>query len=151
MGMHDGVTGLLGAFFLAFGLLFVCIGLGIRWASARAAERRIGEALATVVDVVAVRSRDSDGHASVTYAPVVEFVDMGGTRHVAQSSVSSRPAEYAVGEAVTVTYQPDDPEGNFSLPRDGFTMGLVVGIFVGIGALFAAIGAALAVASRLWG
>ena len=53
--------------------------------------------------------REPDG--ALRYDPVVTFTLPDGRRAIAQTSAGSAPSAYAVDDAVTVVFAPDDPAG----------------------------------------
>lgn len=55
-------------------------------------------------------SRDSDGHYSSTYFPVVQFQTPDGRSISFRSSSGSNPPAFAEGEAVQVLYDPSVPQ-----------------------------------------
>jgi uncharacterized Tic20 family protein len=59
----------------------------------------------TVLDVV--ERKTSDG---TTYYPVYSFVDIYGTKHKVYSKSGSYPPQYAVGDPISIIYDPDNPE-----------------------------------------
>lgn len=86
-----------------------------------------------VVDLLPVSSNDG-----VTYKPLVRYQDGQGQRHEFQSSVSSSPPAYDVGDHVAVLH---DPHGDGS-PRIGSFMSLWGGAVIlgGLGAVFLSVG-----------
>jgi hypothetical protein len=56
------------------------------------------------------RRRPRTTRTSTTWAPVFEFKDGAGATHRVQSSTSSSPAAYKVGENVPVLYLAEDPQ-----------------------------------------
>ncbi|HTL51092.1 MAG TPA: DUF3592 domain-containing protein, partial [Planctomycetota bacterium] len=86
-----------------------------------------------VVEMVA-----SHGSKSTTYAPVYTFTDAQGGSHKIRSHTSSSPPSYEVGEAVTVYYDPNNPEDTL---LDGwFDLWGGATILGGLGAVFFAVG-----------
>jgi hypothetical protein len=59
--------------------------------------------------VVSLREVDETDNTGVTYAPVISYAVQGHT-YTYESSNSSDPPAYDVGEKVALLYQPDDPE-----------------------------------------
>lgn len=84
-----------------------------------------------------------DRRSSSGSAPVVQFRDESGQYHRFESSVSSSPPRYAVGDAVTVKYPPNEPQG--AAIDDFLSNYLVALIFGGIGFIFFAIGGGILV------
>jgi hypothetical protein len=62
----------------------------------------------SVVDTVVQQEYGDDSAFSY---PVVAFTDRDGQDHTVKVSEGSSPPEWAVGDAVTVRYDPADPEG----------------------------------------
>jgi hypothetical protein len=96
-----------------------------------------------VVENTQTRSRDSDGHTSVSYYPVVEFTAQGGARHRFTGSTGSSVADYEAGAKVSVRYDPQNPSQAQITDFTQFWLGpLGVGLFGflflvgGIGAFF---------------
>jgi len=87
-----------------FGLIFFGIGAGLTYRQ-HAMEARGVETEGRVVSLS--QSCDDDG---CTYSPVVRFNTRGGQSITFESSYSSSPPAYDVGEQVTIIYLPDDPE-----------------------------------------
>ncbi len=96
-----------GYIFLAFGVVFLSIGLGLafwEWAFLRTAQTTAG----TVVRLEE-RTRGEGRGRVHNYAPVFEF-EVDGKRHEIVSKVASNPASAAVGDRVEVLYDPANPE-----------------------------------------
>lgn len=89
---------------ILFGLVFYGIGFGLSYRQ-RSMERQGIEAQGEVVSFV--QSCDDDG---CTYAPVVRFQNQDGRSVSYESSYSSSPPAYDVGESVQVFYSPENPE-----------------------------------------
>lgn len=66
-------------------------------------------AVAAEGDVVALRTGEGDDGGTLYY-PVIRFADRGGQEHMLYSRMGSRPAAFAVGERVTVLYDPTNPD-----------------------------------------
>ena len=62
-----------------------------------------------VVENTQTRSRDKDGHTSVSYYPVVEFTAQGGEKHRFTGSTGSSTPDYEAGAKVEVRYDPANP------------------------------------------
>jgi len=123
----------IGGIFASLGVVFVSVA---GWAYLR--DQSFAEAglraQGRVIELIGSRDND-DGY---TYAPVVEFRDADGLRHVFVSSVSSNPPQYATGEAVDVIYAANSPDEAII---DGFVDRFLFPlIFGGLGTVFAAIG-----------
>lgn len=82
-----------------------------------------------VIDLERIRSSDN----SVTWAPVVQFTTLQGETFQIQSSSSSNPPLYAVGEKIEVLYSPDSPH---DAEMDGFFSlwgGILIMVIIGAG------------------
>jgi hypothetical protein len=91
-------------FFILFGLVFFGIGAGLTYQQ-RAFERQGAQAQG---EVISLTTRcDDDG---CSYAPVVRFDTSTGQTISFESTYSSNPPAYAVGESVTVIYSLERPE-----------------------------------------
>ncbi len=127
---------LVGVIFTLIGGVFAAIGIGVgisAWSFAASARETQGEVVLLV------------HRGKGTHAPVVRYV-VDGKSFEFQSSVASSPPAHAVGDKVTVLYQPDQPQhGNIKSFMDQWFLPL---IFTGIGTLFFVIGSAICL-SRL--
>lgn len=63
----------------------------------------------TRAEVVHLIPKSSD-EGGYTYAPVFEYTDKFNTLKTYTSSISSKPASYAIGETVQIIYDPNDDE-----------------------------------------
>lgn len=68
----------------------------------------LAEALSAQGTVIALAEKQSSD--SMSYSPVVQFVDRDGQRVEFTSSIGSSPAGYSVGEPVEVLYLPANPQ-----------------------------------------
>lgn len=101
--------------------------------------RRAVEAEGKVIDLERSRSSSSSGSSSSTmYRPVVEFTTATGKRIEFISSVGSSPPSHRVGEAVTVLYNPADPQSARIKSFFQLWFGFLIVSFLGL--VFAAIG-----------
>lgn len=83
-----------------------------------------------IVENTQSRSKDSDGHTSVSYYPVVEFTAQGGSKHRFTGSTGSSVADYETGAKVSVRYDPQNPSKAQITDFTQFWLGpLGVGIF----------------------
>ena len=89
---------------ILFGLVFYGIGAGLTYRQ-QSMERQGIEVQGEVVSFV--QSCDDDG---CTYAPVVRFQTKNGQSVSYESTYSSSPPAYDVGESVQVFYSPENPE-----------------------------------------
>lgn len=97
------------------------------------------DAISVEGTVIGQDRRNSSGSA-----PIVEFRDASGKYHRFESSVSTSPPRYAVGDPVTIKYQPDNPSD--AAIDDFLSNHLFTLIFGGIGFVFFAIGAGILIA-----
>ncbi|MFC4256609.1 DUF3592 domain-containing protein [Altererythrobacter xixiisoli] len=129
---------LIGGIFLIVGLPFLCVAafLLLRDASfagnAASAEGRVG-ALLRQVDT------EPGEASSVTYSALIRFSDQHGRAQEFSETLRTNPPRFAVGDRVSVIYDPARPS---RAAVDDFwgRKGLAV-IFLGLGAIFASIGA----------
>ncbi len=126
--------GIIGSVFLSVGMLFLVLA-GFALGSDRDAA---ADALPADGTVIALERRLQDD-GGVTYAPIVEWVDDSGDRHRLVSSTGSYPSTYALGDGVSVLYDPDRP-GRAVIDSFGQRFTGIL-IFGGIGLVFALIGA----------
>src|SRR6478735_529355 len=97
-------------------------------ATAQAAQGR-------VVELIEVRNKEKD---SLTYKPVVTYKTAGGHKVTFQSSFSSNPAPYAVGDVVQVLYATGDP---YDARIDGYgSLWAGPTIIAVLGTVFSAVG-----------
>ena len=89
---------------ILFGLVFYGIGFGLSYRQ-RTMERQGLQVAGEVVSLV--QNCDDDG---CSYAPVVRFQTQDGRSISYESSYSSSPPAYDVGESVQVFYLPENPE-----------------------------------------
>lgn len=64
---------------------------------------------ATVVDLEKSVSKDSDGHSSVSYYPIVKFIADDGKEYQAKGSTGGSHSEYSIGQQVEIIYSPENP------------------------------------------
>lgn len=92
-----------------------------------------GQAPGYVIDIVEMR----DGSDVATYRPIVRFTDNDGRLRQFGSDVSSNPPGYAIGERVTVIYDPADPsDAMIDSFRDRYLMSLGLAFFGTVMALY---------------
>ena len=92
--------------FLLVGLVFLAFGVAIVLFEARA---RRG-AWAVPGEVIGFSTGKGVGSGAPSYHPVAEYAGMDGRQRYLEGSVGSSSPLGAVGDAVTVLVQPDDPE-----------------------------------------
>lgn len=131
-----------GGIFLLVGLLFLVIGLVLRSSKQKKAKRCTAIAQGTVVDIVAHANRSS----APTFSPLYAY-EVGGLQYFHSPSVSSTIINYAIGEPVTVYYNPHDPH-ECRLEKDTASKALTL-IFICLGGGLAVLGAILMIALAL--
>jgi hypothetical protein len=116
--------------------MFGCVGLiafiaGCIWGYQRFTLYRDGVSVqGVVIENTQTRSRDKDGHTSVSYYPVVEFTAQGGEKHRFTGSTGSSTADYEAGAKVAVRYDPGNPSRAQITDFAQFWLGpLGVGVF----------------------
>ena len=121
-------------FFTGMGLLFAGIGLAMARKEMRG--RRWNEVEGRVVDHDSHWSRDSDGDRTLMHTAMIEYRFAGITKRVRDNLSTNHPKP--VGSIMRVRYNPDDPDDVmvWAPMRNGF----FIGMFVGLGSLFAIIG-----------
>ena len=111
------------------GVIFLCVGLGLRRSFLRREERLRARAPGRVAEVVRRDSRTSEGRSTAWY-PIIEFEADGRTISLESGEGDGRKRFYE-GQAVEVLYDPDDPS---CFRLEGFeTTNLVGKIFTAIG------------------
>lgn len=135
--------GLIKFIFLGLGVAML-VGAGAAWVNTRSFIGRAVTVTGTVVELREVRDKDDD---SSTYKPIVRFVAGNGSDITFESSFSSRPPAYDVGESVEVLYDPRDPgEARINGFGSLWFGSLILGI---LGTAFSAIGGGIMLAGRL--
>ena len=117
-------------YLIVFGLIFFGIGAGLTYKQS-SMEREGAQAAGEVISLDT--NCDSDGCA---YAPIVSFKTREGISVTFESTYSSNPPAYEIGEKVTVIYLPDEPE-QAGIKDEG--MGFRI-VFMIVGGLITAIG-----------
>ena len=125
---------IVGLIFLVIGSVFAAVGIGVGQSN-RSFASSAHETEGTVIRMVATGNRGS--------SPVVRY-EVDGKSFELQSSVSSSPPRYAVGDKVTVLYHADEPHKGTI--RSFMDQWLFPTIFTGIGSLFVLIGLAACLA-----
>ncbi|HMO77455.1 MAG TPA: DUF3592 domain-containing protein [Sphingopyxis sp.] len=124
-------------FFAGMGLLFA--GIGLWMAKKELRGRRWNEVEGVIVDHNSHWDRDSDGHRTQMHTAVIEYRLPGmGLRRIDDSMATN--SRRAVGSRMRVRYNPDNPHE--AIVWAPLRMGCFLGLFTGIGSLFAAIGIA---------
>ncbi|RZM26904.1 MAG: DUF3592 domain-containing protein [Pedobacter sp.] len=125
------VGGLVGLVFLGVGVFLLRLAVTI-YIEKQAFERRSRQTTGRVV----VLSPHAIRNQRPTYAPVVSYQVAGHTYQL--EGLATSPAAYAVGQTVTVKYDPDQPgAGQIASFVDQWLLGLLAG---GIGCLLTLIG-----------
>ena len=107
--IFGSVMGIVALFLIFFGCLFMSIGGAVYYFTIYAVSDWV-EVPGVVTTFSSNTSTDSDGFTTTYYCPWVEFTTASGaTREVLVNDCSS-PRAYEAGEAVTVIYNPADPE-----------------------------------------
>jgi len=127
--------------FLGVGVLMLFGALAL-WNKTRGFLARAHQASGTVVELIEVRDKEG----SSTWKPVVAFTASDGRKTRFTDSVSSRPAAYDVGEAVTVLYLPG--EAGEAHIKGFSSLWLGTTILGGLGVIFSGIGAGIVFAMR---
>jgi hypothetical protein len=87
----------------AFGVLVAALLTGIR------TNNFVRSAVSAPGTVTGLAEEPDEHNQSTLYAPVFAFVTRDGRTQSVTSSVYSNPADYHVGDQVTVLYSPADP------------------------------------------
>lgn len=114
---------------ILFGLVFYGVGAGLTYRQ-RTMERQGLQVTGEVVSLV--QNCDDDGCA---YAPVVRFETQDGRSVSYESSFSSSPPAYDVGESVQVFYSPENPE-KVVIEGEGRVLRLIFTIIGGLIIIF---------------
>jgi len=132
---------------LWLGLLFLVIGLlvlGQGVVSTHQRRRFRARSVITQAHVLELRQswlHNTDGPSTIVHTPVVRFALPDGRTVEAATMTGTKPAPARVGDVVDVRYDPDRPTlVDLAHSRAG---GLVSCMFVGLGLVFATIGAVL--------
>ena len=107
------------------GLIFLCVGIGLKRSFAHREERLRGRAEGTVTEVVRRRSRDTS-----SFYPIVSFEYEGRTISL-ESDAGGGRKKYYEGQKVGVRFDPDDPTV-FRLDDDNGAR-LIGNIFLAVG------------------
>ncbi|WP_077145196.1 DUF3592 domain-containing protein [Sphingopyxis sp. KK2] len=121
-------------FFAGIGLLFAGIGLSMARTEMRG--RRWHEVEGRVIGHDSHWSTDSDGDRTLMHTATIEYRLAGVTKQMPDSLSTNRPKP--VGSIMRVRYNPDDP--NDVMVWAPLRNGCFIGMFVGLGSLFALVG-----------
>jgi len=122
--------------FIAFGVVFVAVGLGLAYHTytfSHHAQQTTG----VVIENIPHISEDKDGNKETYYYPHVRFRGPDGQEIVFEGDTGSSPPSHGVGATVAVLYDPKDPA--HAMVKD-WSMWLAAEIFALSGALFSGIG-----------
>ncbi|WP_124100815.1 DUF3592 domain-containing protein [Ruminococcus sp. Marseille-P6503] len=122
---------LLPAIFLIVGVVFLCVGIGVRFYEQDKKESCTVRTYAKVVDIVS--KTDSDG---TVYAPVFSY-EVNGQEYVKQRNSYSNPCNYYKGQSLSLYINPNDPEEFYDGGDNVYK--ILFYIFGGMGALFTVI------------
>lgn len=130
-----------GTFFIVFSVIFIIIGICAACAPKMKSKKCTETVMAEVIDLLPVKSSSKSGRGhnrtSITYRPVFSYT-YNGKDYRAESSTSSDPPAFQVGETVKLKIDPNNPK-NFYAPSDK-TYGLLGIIFSAMGGIFLLIG-----------
>ena len=112
---------------LVIGIVCIVIGIFIMVTHFTNKAKQTAETTATIVRVDSEVETDTDGLETRYYYPVIEYkVDDKTYENRLPDSGSSNSTEYKVGDSVTITYNPENPN---ELSKKGSIGGLIGGIF----------------------
>jgi hypothetical protein len=130
----------LGWLFLVLGLLFAAGAGGVVWFEMKFRERSV-EVEGRIVQMIQRASNSSGGSRSLSWTPVFAFRLPDGKEVRVEASFSSSPPCCAVGDRVTVRYDPADPVG---ARMAGFMSDwFLITVFGGMAAVFLLLGCLL--------
>ena len=126
---------------LAFFGLFALVGtifLIVAYVNWQSTQRIIKTGIETKGVVIDNRYNiDRQGRTTSSMAPVVQFRTTDGTPVTYYSQTYTSPPSFEVGQAVTLWYQPDNPQEPILEGIDGWLLPLIFGI---LGTIFVLIG-----------
>ena len=128
-----------GLIFMLFGVAFLAVAAILFAYDSHLRKVCTAETTATVIENVAVKSGSSSKNKSgtLTFAPVFEY-GFGGIHYKNQSSVSSNPPKYEIGDTVKILVNPDFPE---TYRTDGeIVLRIIAAIFSFLGIIFTIVG-----------
>jgi hypothetical protein len=101
--------------YVLMAIVFLIAGLGLTgWGYVTVKNKLDGTSFVkTEGTVLKMREVPSNENSGVTWAPVIKFKDNAGNEHMMESSVSSDPPAYKIGDKVPLLY----PEGK---PKEAF-------------------------------
>jgi len=133
---------LVGLGFAVVGAAFAALGIGAA-RSSRRFEESAARAAATVTDVRS-RSVGRGTSGGIVWIPVVRFRTADGRTIDAEAGGGTNVKRWEPGQQIEVAYDPANPS-DIRVPGSGG--GMIQGVFLGIGILFAVLGVLLVVAA----
>lgn len=131
----DWITRAIPWFFAYMGTLFAVVGLWMAKSEMRG--RRWHEVEGRVIGHNSKWSTDSDGDRTLMHTAVIEYRLPGlGPKQITDSLSTNHPKP--VGSAARVRYNPDNPHD--VMVWAPMRQGCFIGLFIGMGLIFAAIG-----------
>ena len=100
---------------LIFGLIFLCIGIGIGKSQSNKITQCTEKVSAVVIENQRVSSHSAGSRRSTSYSPVFRY-NMNGREYTVVSGFSQSPPAFAVGEETELFVDPKDPN-NFYAPK----------------------------------
>lgn len=99
--------------YVLMGLVFLVAGIGLAgWGYVTVKNKLDGtNYVKTEGTVLSLREVESTENSDVTWVPIIKFTDKSGVEHTFESTVSSDPPAYKVGDKVELLYpegRPDD-------------------------------------------
>jgi hypothetical protein len=134
---------------LFMGVLFGTIGVAMtRFGYSGAIDYDRQQARAVRAEGVVTEIRFDDRHSDQTYEyPVVHFTTPEGVGIDFEATIRQHPPKYSVGDRVTVTYEPGDPQHADIAGTEWIGILAILGL--GLSALFAALMVLAAFAQRV--
>jgi len=122
--------------FVVIGVVFAGIGIAVA-RSSRRFEATAARARATVTDVRSRAVGRGGGGGGLIWIPVVRFETTDGRTVDAEAGGGTNVKQWEPGQSLDVSYDPANP-ADVRVPGSGG--GLIQGVFIGIGVLFALLG-----------
>ena len=112
---------------LVIGIVCIVIGIFIMVTHFTNKAKQTAETTATIVRVDSEVETDTDGLETRYYYPVIEYaVDEKKYENRLPDSGSSNSTEYKIGDSVTISYNPENPN---ELSKKGSIGGIIGGVF----------------------
>lgn len=108
--------------------------------------RQFQQTATTVAGTVVAQAESTTGEGRRSYAPIVQFVTTEGRTIRFTDRLGTNPPSHAVGDKITVSYDPADPDGARIAGSDWFLPGL----FAFIGGAFFLAGVVVLLVAALW-